>query len=53
LKICRDAKDNFLLSLCHDSSADYLITGDKDLLAIKNIGATKIISMQKFLEEFA
>src|SRR5690625_3552900 len=31
VKICRDEKDNFLLSLAKDSKADYLITGDKDL----------------------
>ncbi len=30
--ICRDAKDNFLLDLIDYSSADYLVTGDKDLL---------------------
>jgi putative PIN family toxin of toxin-antitoxin system len=32
---CRDAKDNFLLSLAIDSKATYLITGDKDLLVLK------------------
>ena len=30
--ICRDQKDNFLLSLSKDGKASYLITGDKDLL---------------------
>ena len=30
--ICRDPKDNFLLDLIDLSKADYLITGDKDLL---------------------
>jgi len=32
---CRDFKDNFLLSLCRDGKADFLITGDPDLLVIK------------------
>ena len=32
IEVCRDKKDNFLLSLCVDASADFLITGDKDLL---------------------
>lgn len=31
--ICRDPKDNFLLDLIDYSKADYLVTGDKDLLA--------------------
>ena len=33
--ICRDPKDNFLLSLSKDSKATQLITGDKDLLDLK------------------
>lgn len=34
LKICRDRKDNAYLELCLASKADFLITGDRDLLAI-------------------
>ncbi len=34
LKICRDRKDNAYLELCLVSKADFLITGDRDLLAI-------------------
>ncbi len=41
---CRDYKDNFLLNLAVDSKADFLITGDNDLLIIKKIKKTKIIS---------
>ena len=50
IKSCRDPKDNFLLSLAADSGADYLATGDKDLLEIGKIGKTKIISLHE-LEE--
>ncbi|PSR54816.1 putative toxin-antitoxin system toxin component, PIN family [Adhaeribacter arboris] len=39
---CRDSKDNFLLSLAVDGKADYLLTGDKDLLELKSMKATKI-----------
>ncbi len=49
--ICRDKKDNFLLSLAIDSKANYLLTGDKDLLDIELIGPTKIITMREFLNE--
>ena len=53
LAICRDKKDNFLLSLCHDSEADFLITGDDDLLALKRIGTTKIVSLKEFVELYS
>ena len=32
--VCRDVKDNFLLALAKDGDANYLITGDKDLLSV-------------------
>jgi len=48
---CRDFKDNFLLNLAIDSKADYLITGDSDLLVIKKIKKTKIITWTDFIEE--
>jgi putative PIN family toxin of toxin-antitoxin system len=42
---CRDESDNFLLALAKDGNADYLITGDEDLLVMKNFETTKIISL--------
>ena len=48
VSICRDSKDNYLLSLCIDSNANYLITGDKDLLSIGQMDKTKIISYTDF-----
>ena len=46
----RDPNDNFLLSLSHDAHADYLVTGDKDLLVLEEIGSTKIMLMGDFLK---
>ncbi|TCO11102.1 putative toxin-antitoxin system toxin component, PIN family [Natronoflexus pectinivorans] len=46
VKNCRDEKDNFLLNLAIDSKADYLITGDSDLLDMKSIHKTKIITIK-------
>jgi uncharacterized protein len=43
-EICRDSKDNFLLSLCDIGNADYLVTGDKDLLDLQEYKSTKIIT---------
>jgi hypothetical protein len=48
VNICRDPKDNYLLSLAIDAAADYLITGDNDLLILQSISFTKIISYKEF-----
>ena len=50
VSICRDEKDNFLLNLSIDGKADYLITGDKDLLILKKIERTKILTIKQFLD---
>ncbi len=50
VKICRDEKDNFLLNLSIDSKADYLISGDNDLLVLKQIEKTKIITFTDFMQ---
>lgn len=49
VSICRDTKDNFLLALAQDGKADYLLTGDKDLLALKKFGKTKIETITTFM----
>ncbi len=51
IKICRDEKDNFLLNLSVDSKADYLVTGDKDLLILEKIENTKILTFTEFIEQ--
>ncbi len=49
VNVCRDANDNFLLALAIDGQADYLITGDSDLLVLKQIEKTTILSMAEYL----
>jgi len=49
VNICRDKKDNFLLALSEEGKADFLITGDEDLLVLKKHKKTKIIRMSDFL----
>ena len=46
--LCRDPKDNYLLSLATDANADYLITGDNDLLVLEKINSTQIIRYKEF-----
>jgi putative PIN family toxin of toxin-antitoxin system len=52
-KICRDPKDDFLLALSKEGKANYLITGDKDLLDIKVYGRTRIVTVRQFREKVA
>jgi len=51
IQICRDPKDDFLLSLAKDSKANYLLTSDKDLLELINLGKTKITTITDFINK--
>jgi len=57
--LSRDAKDDHYLSLCREVGADFLVTGDKDLLSIsqeslkKNKISCLIVSPQEFLEKIS
>ena len=56
VKLSRDPKDDHYLSLCKEIGADFLITGDKDLLSIlredlgKNGISCLILTPRAFLE---
>jgi len=52
VQICRDKKDNFLLALAKDGKADYLVSGDKDLLVLESFEKTKIVSLTSFRETY-
>ena len=47
-----DPKDDYLLMMAEKANADLLVTGDKELLLLENYGATRIISIRRFTEEF-
>jgi len=49
---CRDPKDNFLLSLAKDGKADFLISGDQDLLVLTKFGKTRIVTIREFIRTF-
>ena len=51
VSICRDPKDNFLLSLAKDGKASHLITGDNDLLTIKKYQKTAILTLTEYLSK--
>jgi len=47
---CRDEKDNFLLSLAKDGKADFLISGDLDLISLKKFEKTEILTIADFVK---
>lgn len=49
VKACRDPKDDMFLELAVNGRADYLITGDKDLLVLHPFSDTQILSPNDFI----
>ena len=47
--VSRDKKDNYLLALAKDARVDFLITGDKDLLILKQFENTTILTLTEFI----
>jgi predicted nucleic acid-binding protein len=48
VQVCRDPNDDFLLALCKDGKANFLLSGDKDLLVIDVFETTQIVSLSDF-----
>jgi putative PIN family toxin of toxin-antitoxin system len=46
--VSRDPDDDRILACASMSWADYLVTGDEDLLVVKQYGATKILTPRDF-----
>jgi putative PIN family toxin of toxin-antitoxin system len=52
LAICRDIGDNMLLECCLAASAEFLITGDKDLLTMEHLPfEVRILTPRRYAEE--
>lgn len=49
-KLCRDPKDDKFLNLASSGAADYLVTGDEDLLILQAHKDTHILKPRDFLE---
>ena len=49
-KVSRDASDDHVLALAIESNADYIITGDQDLLVLKKHKKIPIIQPRQFWE---
>lgn len=49
VSICRDEDDNRVLECALDGMADYIVTGDKDLLDLVSFEGIKIVKVADFL----
>lgn len=49
---CRDPKDDYLLELAVQAKAIYLVSGDSDLLELKNVGDCRIMTVAEFEAEW-
>ncbi|MBI2558081.1 putative toxin-antitoxin system toxin component, PIN family [Candidatus Woesearchaeota archaeon] len=49
--VVRDKKDNKIIQCAFDGKADYIVTGDPDLLDLKEFKGIKIIKAKEFLEK--
>jgi putative PIN family toxin of toxin-antitoxin system len=49
LNVCDDENDNIFLECAIEGKADYIISGDDDLLRMKKFRDIKIISVKEFL----
>jgi len=50
IKICRDPKDDMFLECALSSRSKYIVSGDDDLLSLKEVNEIQIITAKKYLE---
>ncbi|MBW6485820.1 MAG: putative toxin-antitoxin system toxin component, PIN family [Syntrophobacterales bacterium] len=50
--ICRDSDDDLILACAREAVADYLVTGDADLLVLKNYEGIRIVTPKEFEKLF-
>ena len=51
--ICRDPNDDMIIACAIDAAADYIVTGDEDLLILKRYKDIVIINPRNFEALFA
>ena len=52
LKICRDPKDDKFINCAIDAKAIYIVSGDNDLLTIKNFEGIEIVTAREFYNKY-
>ena len=52
LKICRDPDDDKFINCAIDAKAIYIVSGDNDLLTIKNFAGVEIVTAREFYNKY-
>lgn len=52
LKVCRDPDDDKFINCAIDAKAIYIVSGDNDLLAIKNFTGVEIVTARDFYDKY-
>ena len=52
LKICRDPKDDKFINCAIDAKAIYIVSGDNDLLTLKNFAGIEIVTAREFYDKY-
>lgn len=52
LKICRDPDDDKFINCAIDAKAIYIVSGDNDLLTIKNFAGIEIVTAREFYNKY-
>jgi putative PIN family toxin of toxin-antitoxin system len=50
LKVCRDPKDDMLIEAAVAGEAEYVVSGDEDLLVLKKFEQVRFVTPRAFLE---
>ncbi|MBU4210076.1 putative toxin-antitoxin system toxin component, PIN family [Patescibacteria group bacterium] len=50
--VTRGPKDDYLLAYALVGEADFLVSGDKDLLVLKKVGGVKMVDVKEFEKNF-
>ncbi|MDE3088331.1 MAG: putative toxin-antitoxin system toxin component, PIN family [Chloroflexota bacterium] len=52
VQVCRDPKDDMIIEAALEGAAEYIVTGDEDLLTLKRFEKIQIVTPRIFLAAF-
>lgn len=52
LKVCRDPDDDKFINCAIDAKAIYIVSGDNDLLTLKNFAGVEIVTAREFYQKY-
>ena len=52
VKVCRDHDDDKFINCAIDAKAIYIVSGDNDLLTLKNFAGIEIVTAREFYDKY-